>query len=161
MRIIITETQLIKMIENVADETLPNEFILNPKDVPNKLYHATFERNLESMLEYGIGANSNTQEKMMGNYAESIYNNDGVFLASDYYDAIEYVANDERRKSDRIAVILVPKKALDLSNLQYDTNNESLMDYLESGRTDALDKSQFTFFYKGIIDPMKTKLITK
>lgn len=161
MRIIITEAQLIKMIENVIDETPSNEFILNSKDVPNKLYHATFERNLESMLQHGIGANSGTQEKMMRNYGEAVYNNDGVFLASDYYDAIEYIANDERRGSDHIAVILVPKKALNLSNLQYDTNNESLMDYLEGGRTEALDKSQFTFFYKGVIDPSKTKLITE
>ena len=159
MKINLTESQLSKMIENIIDGTLSNEFKLDPMDVPNVLYHATFERNLESMLENGIGAKSDIQDKMSGVYDEEAYNSNGVFLASDVDEAIEYIANDERRGDDKVVVIVVPKHALKLTNLQYDTNNQNLLEYLKSNRVEPLYKNEFTFFYKGVIDAMRTKLI--
>lgn len=157
-KIIITETQLYNIIKQTLTES-EDMLTLNPEDVPNVLYHATFERNLESMLENGIGAKSDIQDKMGDYYDEEVFNENGVFLATDIDEAVEYIANDERRGDDKIVVILIPKKAISLSKLIYDTNNQNLLDYLENGRVDSLGKNEFTFFYKGVIDPMRTKLI--
>lgn len=149
MKILITELQLDYIVDN-GEPVNANE-----DDIPEMLFHATFESNLDNMWEFGIGSKRSEQRQMSGGHYLKFYNSDGVFLSSDIDDAIEYVAQDERRGNDRLVVIHIPKSALDLSKLYYDTNNGSMMNFDDDVE---MDPSELTFYYKGVIDPKKTSI---
>lgn len=97
MKILITELQLDYIVDNGEPVNV------NEDDVPEMLFHSTFEPNLDNMWEFGIGSKRSEQRQMSGGHYLKFYNSDGVFLSSDIDDSIEYVAQDERRGNGSVA----------------------------------------------------------
>lgn len=130
------------------------------EDIPKYLYHCTFESNLDSIADLGLGAS----RKMMGGdavedgaYGNDLYNGQGTFFTEDPQEAVRYMENDARedRTDNPLVVLRIASSKLNKDNLYYDTNNSETCDYLNGGKKG----SHVTYYYKGVISNPQSKMV--
>lgn len=140
-------------IEILDDETLgfdcfvcKDKFSLLITDIPDALYHATFQQNVNSIMQYGIC--SQLKEKRNFDLSEDGY----IYLADtaqEAYSTLEVLSDDlddESKKNDPIVVFQIDLEHFDLEHLIPDHHFDS-------------DEDEFVHYqYKGSIPPQFIKL---
>lgn len=146
--------------EYKRDERVTDEDIISAEseydDLPEYLYHATFYKYLDSIASSGLGNKSKRQNMSGSDYGGGFYSGNGIFLATNPDEALEYVSTDERGEGDDVVLLRIPKSALSKDKIYYDTNNETTNDYL-SGDSDV-HKDAVTYFYNDIIEDPQSKV---